>query len=409
MTAASDRLLLYVPVPVHRHEGRIWIEDQAIIGLHRWSENFGHVDVMMPMQEIAPPAGWSPSTPVDALDNISLHLLPTAYRPDRFFRQLPRTRRRIAALIAQADYLSFSIGGLFGDWGAVSGFAAHRMGRRFAIWTDRVESEVTRRAIHTGPLKSRLRARLYHRPMAALERAVIRRATVGLFHGRETFDHYSPHARQSEIVHDILVSRADHIAPDRLAAKRAEARSGPLRLLYVGRADAMKGPLDWLDVLRGLRARGVDFRATWLGTGTEHAEMVQTVAREGLSEVVDLPGFVTDRARVLGEMRRAHVFLFCHKTPESPRCLIEALFSGTPLVGYDGAFARDLIRDDRGGVLRPIGDVEGLVEAVAGLDADRARLAGLIGAAFDCGRPFDDETVFRHRSEIIRRYLGPQT
>ena len=39
--------------------------------------------------------------------------------------------------------------------------------------------------------------------MAMLERAVIRRATLGLFHGRETYDAYAPHCRAPHVVHDI--------------------------------------------------------------------------------------------------------------------------------------------------------------------------------------------------------------
>ena len=71
-------------------------------------------------------------------------------------------------MIEDADYLSFAIGGLFGDWGAVACFEAHRMKRPYAVWTDRVESRVMREAGRAGSWRSRLRAALTLRPAAML-------------------------------------------------------------------------------------------------------------------------------------------------------------------------------------------------------------------------------------------------
>ena len=404
----AGTLLIYAPVPLFRHEGRLYVEDQACIGLRRWVDNFARVTAMMPVSDSPPPEGWSDAGGLgDLSDRLALFPVPMAYRPDRFLRALPGVRRDIRALIREHEYLSFAIGGLFGDWGAVSCLTAHRMGRPFAVWTDRVESEVTRLSSDKGHWRQRLRKRLTHRPMWRLERAVIRRATLGLFHGRETFETYAPFCREPHIVHDILLSKQDHIPAEALAAKIDGAADGPLRIVYTGRADAMKGPMDWLEVLEALEARGVEFVATWLGDGEMRAEMQARVQAAGLSEKVSLPGFVSDRQKVLAALREAHVFLFCHKTPESPRCLIEALFSGCPIIGYDGAYARDLVSHNSGGEFVPIGDVAGLAACLRRLDADRGALSGLIAAAYADGSGFDDESVFRHRSEVIKAYLPP--
>jgi glycosyltransferase involved in cell wall biosynthesis len=405
--SSDGSLLIYAPVPLFRHEGRLYVEDQASVGLRRWLDNFARVTAMMPVRESPPPVGWSDVEGLsDISDRLRLCPLPMAYRPDRFFRALPGVRREIRALIQGHDYLSFAIGGLFGDWGAVSCLLAHRMGRPFAVWTDRVESEVTRLSSDRGPMRQRLRKRLTHRPMWRLERAVIRRATLGLFHGRETFETYAPFCREPHIVHDILLSKQDHIPAAALAQKIGDLRDGPLRIVYTGRADEMKGPLDWLEVLETAQAEGMDFTATWLGEGEMRAAMQERVKTAGLAEKVTLPGFVSDRPKVLDALREAHVFLFCHKTPESPRCLIEALFSGCPILGYDGAYARDLIAENGGGILVPPGDTAGLAAALKRVNADRGALSGLVKAANADGSGFDDESVFRHRSELIKTYLS---
>lgn len=410
MVPDDDSLLIYAPVALHRGAGGGWMmEDQACNGLRLWAANFARVIALMPESPAPPPPSWVPLERTGAaLARIEILPLPEAWRPGRFLRALPAGRRTIRAAIGRARYLSFAIGGLFGDWGAVACAEAHRMGRRHAVWTDRVESAVTRAlaADPSVPARTRLRARLTAGPMAALERRTIARATVGLFHGAETFAAYAPFARAAEIVHDVHIARADHIAPAALAAKQAAAAAGPLEIVYVGRAEAMKGALDWIGVLGRLAAAGVAFRARWIGGGSLLPQMRAGAAAAGLADRVAFPGYTADRAAVFEALRAAHLLLFCHKTPESPRVLIEALVSGTPIAGYDGAFAREITAGRGGGVLVPPGDAEGLAAAVAALAADRARLADLIGRAAADGAPFEDAAVFRHRSALIRRYLG---
>lgn len=404
----AGALLLYAPVPVYEWEGELWIEAQAINGLRLWAVHFETVVAMMPLAPGPPPQGWlCAADHAEALGRVRIEPLPMAYRPDVFLRCLPATRRRIKALIAEAQYLSFAIGGLFGDWGAVAALAAHRMGRPFAVWTDRIESQVIRVMPKDASWRRRLRVWLTHRPMAWLERRVVRRAALGLFHGRETYEHYAPYSGNPHLVHNIHIGVKDHISPDRLTAKLAEVRAGaPLRVLYVGRAEMMKGPLDWLAALDGLRQRGVDFQAEWIGDGAMMPEMRLRIEALGLAGRVELRGFVSDRARVIEAYRAAHVFLFCHLTPESPRCLIEALISGTPLIGYEGGFAQDLIAAHGGGLLEPQRDTTSLSDSLAELAGDRSSLAALIGRAAQDGAPFTDEMVFRHRCDLIKTHLA---
>lgn len=407
MKTSGSRLLLYAPVPLYSGKDGYLLEDQACNGLRLWAENFEQVTVMHPLEPGDPPPSWIPvrSSAID-LERVHLVALPTAYRPDRFFRFLPSVRRQIAQLIDQADYLSFSIGGLFGDWGSVAALEAHRKGRRFAVWTDRVESEVVRHEAHAARTrKARLKASLYHRPMALLERAIIRRAALGLFHGAETYATYAPFAAKAEIVHDIHLRAEDRIPPDDLQNKLQGAMTGPLNICYLGRADVMKGADDWIQVMASLKQAGVDFLATWWGDGERLPEMKAQVERLGLAEQVALPGFIRDRSAILKVLREAQVFVFCHKTPESPRNLIEALVSGTPLVGYDSPFPKDLISAHGGGLLTPKDDIGALVSCLVGLAQDRQRLAELIGRAAQDGLPFNDVAVFRHRSEVIRAHL----
>lgn len=403
----AKTLLIFVHVPMQRHDNQLYLEQQACNGLRLWAENFERVIVMLPLETGPLREGWVPLSMVgDNLERIEVHLLPTAYRPDQFFLALPQTSRLISRLIDRADYLCFGIGGLFGDWGSVSCILAHRRHRPYAVWTDRVESEVTRRSFTTGRLRRRLMARFSQPLMARLERYVIRRARLGLFHGKDTFDTYQAFCGgHSEIVHNIHISKQDHISAEGMASKIRSAQEGPLRVCYSGRVEDMKGPFDWLDVLAGLQRASVDFHATWLGDGSLRPEMLHRISDLGLAGRVDMPGFVNDLTVVLETLRKAHIFLFCHKTPESPRCLIEALISGTPIFGYHSPYAADLISTHAGGRLTPLDDIGRLTKEVLAHAADRKLLTPLMTKARDAGSPFSDVNVFHHRSKLIKDHL----
>ncbi|MDX5350278.1 MAG: glycosyltransferase [Paracoccaceae bacterium] len=401
-------LLLYISVPLHERDGALFLEDQACNGLRLWAAHFERLIVVVPLAPGPPPPAWVEVAGAvgPAFERIELLILPEAYRPDRFLRALPGQIPRLRDAIGRADYLGFAIGGLFGDWGAVGAILAHRAGLPFYVWTDRVESEVVRRSIRSQTRwRRRLLARLTHRPMAWLEHYLIRRAALGLFHGKETFDAFAPYCRNPQVVHDIHIRKEDHIPSAMLREKVEHAGEGPLRICYLGRADPMKGPQDWLDVLEAVAKADIPFEAVWLGEGSELSAMRSRVASGPLADRVRLPGFQRDRAAIIAVLRNAHLMLFCHKTPESPRCLIEALVSGTPIVGYESAFPRDLIEANGGGHLSPRDDVLALAKGVIDLATDRAGLADLVARAARDGAQFDDETVFRHRSELIRTHL----
>ncbi len=402
----SDTILLYLPVALHRQDGELYLEDQACNGLRLWAEHFDRVLVLQPLSSAPPPPNWVPLDRIGpARARVDFITLPECWRPLPFLMALPRCLPVIRGAIARADRLGFAIGGLVGDWGSIAAWCAHRMGKPFYVWTDRVESEVVRRTAARQPWRRRLRAHLEHRPMAWAERALIRRAALGLFHGRETFEAYAPHCRNPHLVHDIHLARADHVSEDALQTKLDSVGEGPLRIVYVGRADAMKGAQDWLDVLEALARKGVTFHAQWLGTGPALEAMRARVAGGPLAGMVELPGHVQARATVLEALRTAHMMLFCHKTPESPRCLIEALASACPIVGYGCAFSRDLIAGHGGGALVARDDMGALAARVAELASDRAALVDLIARARHDGAGFHDEAVFAHRAALIREHL----
>ncbi len=396
--SASDCILLVLPIKAFQSNGRVYIDDQACHGLQLWLENFKMVIFACIATVGEPPADRSPIDQVPEYRRLRFVSLPEAYTPHRFAKALPQTFRLLSKLIDKSDYLHFAIGGLWGDWGSVASLIASGKKRSYAVWTDRVESQVT---FFSAKSTSGLR-RLYRQSTAALmrryERHVIKKSQLGLFHGMDCFEAYAPYSTNPHLVHDIHLSSEDGLTDAELI-KRQSSHSGRLRLVYAGRAHREKGIFDWIDALKLAHQAGVNFDAVWFGEGPDRNEAVSLTEKSGLQSQVQFPGAVSDHQQLISRLKQFDVFLFAHKTPESPRCLIEALVCGLPLIGYDSPYARDLIRENGGGRLTTIHHPELLANSIVTFRDEKNMLTD---AARKDGLNFNAEGVFRHRSELMR-------
>ncbi len=410
-THDTPSLLLVVPVPARRTDRGILMESQALHALTLYARHFEHITLLCPElpsdQADGFPGHWAPLDSVPEADRFTVDTLPWGYGPLRHLRARRAVIRRLDAEIARHSHLQFAMGGMFGDWGALAGARAARAGRRFALWADRVEHRVIAET-QNDRLRQRLRNAVELPLMKRHEIRAVRRASVCLLHGREVWRYYQRYNPNSYSLHNIHTSAEQFIGEQALQAKTARQRTGePLRIFYMGRLSAMKAPLEWLAALQILHLAGVPFHATWLGDGELMGEMVEKRRAWGLEGVVELAGFEANHERVLQACREADLLLFTHVTPESPRCLIESLISGTPIVGYGSDYSADLIEEHGGGWLCDMHDVEGLAAGLRRLHEDRAELARLTAQAARNGRRFSDAAVFAERCELILQYAGP--
>lgn len=406
----EDRLLLVTHVPIRKIDGNVCIDDQTCEGLVRWSESFEHttyagLELHDDNLRCLSSARWRPVAELPCAPRLDIIAMPRAYGVGQFVAAYRRTRAMLAAEIARSRYLCFTLGCLTGDWAALSAVEANKQKRTYGVWLDRVEHEVIRSELANMPLKRRLKETLSLPVMRLYHRTLIRRSSLGLFQGRDCYEHYRPFSSRAFCVYDTHTSHADFIDAAALRAKVARVLAGDvLRICYVGRAADMKGPLDWLGALARARDAGVRFQASWIGDGPRLETLRRAVTELGLESCVDLPGFVADRRQILARMADTDVFLFCHKTLESPRCLIEALVCGAPIVGYASAYGRDLVAGCGGGDFVEVGAVEALAGRLVAHDRDRVGLAAMIESAARSGLSFDEHAVYRQRARLIRQF-----
>ena len=399
-------LLLDLPVPFRRIGGVLHVDVPADAGILGWLDNFERVTVCAPCVPEAlvdPTASWVPAEELLRRGGLALHALPWGYHPRDHLRHRAGVRDLYRGLVASHDFLCFANLGWAGAWGTIAADEASRTGRPYAVWLDWVLHEM--RPAAAGGIGKRCVGAIRDELEKRSSLRAVRRAALGLFHGRTVHDAYAPISRNPHVVHNVHLGRQDLIAPAALAA-RLERPVARVRIGYVGRAHERKGPLQWIAAMERLAQRHAgEFEATWLGDGPLLEECRREVARRGLAGVVFFPGAERDRAKVLEFFRSLDLFAFCHLTQESPRCLIEGLMSGVPLVGYDSAYARDLVDGTGGGEFVPVGDVEALACRLADLTRDgAARRAAAMRAVASGGR-FSVDAVFAHRSDLIRRHL----
>jgi glycosyltransferase involved in cell wall biosynthesis len=413
--AAAGRAeqLMVLPVPLRLLDGKILFEQQACNGIARWGDHFDSLIVAAPTIPESlvgrfPTLAWLDVEGIEHRPRVTFVPLPWAYAWRDHLRHARPTRRLLRELIERSDYLHFGIGAWLGDWGAEGAHIARRLGRPYAVHMDRVEDEHLIRKSADKPLLQRLKVRFRARYMQGWRRRLIADAALSMCHGHDTFQAYHRLNPHSFVVHNVHVTAEDQATPSQIAAKLQRLKSGKsLKIIYAGRLDADKAPLDWVRAIRRAVERGADLTAAWIGEGALRPMVEAEIRRLGLSDRISLPGFTSDRSAVLSAIRDADLLLFTHVTPESPRVLIEALVCATPIIGYQSHYPAELIRNHQAGVLTPMGAPIALGDALADLSKDRARLARLIEAAAVEGRQFTAAAVFEHRSKLIRKYLAP--
>lgn len=403
----SSKLLLVIPPVVRMVNGVHEVEADFANNLKVYLANFSHVTFACPVSFSERDSGILRSLPLSKIkngDRLSYVALPHTYREDRHLRRYLATRKLLRSEIAKADCLLFSPHAKF-DWPTLAALEAIKMKRKYNMESDWDHGSVLRlnlAAMPSGLNKTRKKLWTYSF-LRTLDKC-LSHSSLALLQGQDVFDAYKDVAPNPQKVLNVQVSSEDHIPFAQLKQKLTRIKEGKsLSISYAGRMIAMKGPLDWLKAIHGAVEAGVELQATWFGDGSLMPQMRQEVEQLGIDKRVTFAGIV-GREEIMSSLRKTDVFLFCHKTGESPRCLGEALAAGCALVGYSTAYSRDLVATYGGGEFTDIGNWQALAEIIATLDRDRPKLGRLIEGAAASGKLLDRDTAMQNRIELLKKY-----
>lgn len=408
----SQRLFQVLPSVARKIHSETEIEADFCESLRLYLDNFDSVTIACPVTTEIVDSGLRRCRRVDELpwrERFRLIPLPSAPRISEFLHHYGDVKKILRSEIENANYLLFSPHTLIGDWPLVATKMAIKMNRPYAIDADVVYDKVAQvNWAATVSLIRKVKRRLALARFRKSYRFSLKHSAVALLQGQDVYNAFSSFSPNPHKTYHMPVSSSDFISESELSRKIDDVTFGTeLSICYVGRAIEMKGAMDWLNTINELIKGGVAVKAHWLGDGSLLRAMKSTANALGIADKVVFSGFVSDRAVIMRTLRNSDIFLFCHKTPESPRCLIEALASGCPLVGYGSAYANEIVAQG-GGRFVPVGNWKELAILVKALSENRAELRELIRCASASGRLFERDTTMQHRIDLIKRYCEPE-
>lgn len=161
------------------------------------------------------------------------------------------------------------------------------------------------------------------------------------------------------------VAPVERISPEERAALRRELNipEGCVVFGILARIEDYKGHLYLVEAARLLKARGqTNFRVLIAGTGAFEAQVAQAVREAQVEDVVQMLGFRSDVARLLGAL---DVQLNAsYGTEATSLALLEGMSLGLPTIASDYGGNPWVIRDGEEGILFPSRDAASLADAM---------------------------------------------
>ena len=188
-----------------------------------------------------------------------------------------------------------------------------------------------------------------------------------------------PRAELLAVPNGIRVETFANANEERRAALRNVLGLAPgTRIIgTVGRLNPVKDQATLLQAFARVHAEAADTALVLVGDGALRASLEAQAATCGAGDAVR---FLGDRGDVRQLLQGFDVFALSSRSEGYSMALLEACASGLPIVATDVGGNREIVADDRNGVLVPAADAQALAAALLGLLRDPAR-AQRLGAA----------------------------
>ena len=179
-------------------------------------------------------------------------------------------------------------------------------------------------------------------------------------------------------------------------------QEGPLRLLFVGRLDPVKGVNVLLEAMALAKRDGLEFQLDIVGKGSDSEErrLKSLSARFGLVKEVHWHGD-QPRCSLAGFYKRSHVVIVPSLDDPLPTVVLEAMASGRPVVGSAVGGINYLVQDGVTGVLVQPSQPHALAEVCISLDQDRLITSTLGRAAFERSSHFSWSANVHAINELV--------
>lgn len=220
--------------------------------------------------------------------------------------------------------------------------------------------------------------------------------------GYPIYDFAKSHGLNALLYFDSRMSKEMIMAPAALDA-RLDTRTGrPLRLLYSGRYESMKGSLDAVKVGLECMALGIDIEVHCYGQGSLASEMRKLAAQsEGKVTVHDAVPY----PELVKIARTFDVFVCCHVQNDPSCTYLESFGAGLTIVGYANAMWRRLCAESNAGFATKIGNTKAVANCIQNLVRDQSQLAEKSRNALAFAQAHSYEIEHTKRIDAIKAIL----
>ncbi len=171
--------------------------------------------------------------------------------------------------------------------------------------------------------------------------------------------------------------------------------SGPLRLIYMGSMDPIKGILDTVPILQKLRK--IDVPVTLKIVGGHHELLERRFKQKRLESLVTWIGRVPHE-ECYKLASASDLFLMLSRKEAFGMVTIEAMSMGCVPIAYNVTSGNiEIIENEKSGILLPIGDFESCANAINSLHKNREHLLRLSEGAMHRSRTQFNETMMADR------------
>ncbi len=195
--------------------------------------------------------------------------------------------------------------------------------------------------------------------------------------------------------------RTVHNGADFPPLKSRPSYDGPLRLLFIGRVEALKGVFDFVPLLQRLKRLGVP--ATLNLVGGENEALRRQFERKRLGQMVVWTGRVSHN-RCYDIAAESDLFMMTSRKESFGMVTVEAMSMGCVPIAYNfPSGSAEIIQQGQSGLLVPLGDIRAWAEHIRSLHYDRQRLAELSADAIARARTrFNAEVMSANLAAFLR-------
>lgn len=181
----------------------------------------------------------------------------------------------------------------------------------------------------------------------------------------------------------------------------------PLRLVYSGRLNKMKGANYLLDVAQELKKLKVPFDLFISGRGELEEIMQQRILDEELVDCVKMLG-VPDFKSDFFPFVKANIDLFvcCHPQGDPSCTYVETMSCGVPIVGYANEAFMGIVQESESGWLVEMNQPKLLAQKIAELNLQRSEIKTMSYKAIEFARKHTFEKTYEARVAHMKKIVS---